>query len=616
MSGEQDDLFGNLELDDIERDFLNETKSDEQDDHVASGELTPELDAMRRAAERDTIYFARNILDLTTSKIEWEEIVDGQKKKFGEKRDGPEYGINDLGPHKQMAELLNSGPGALHLEAPRDSYKSTLCLAWLAQQIVKDPNVRILYLMDTKKEAIKKYTLIRNWLTTKPMIKKLWPWLDIDHGGRVGGMFTVLGRTDSSISDPTCEASGVDSDFTGSHRDIIVMDDPVNFQNIKTKEGIEKVRSVFDAVQHLLDPGSTLVVIGTRYGDSDLYNDILTEMREEFEVLVLDCGMKLVQDAESKLWTLEGTPSFKHLNESVLLTKLRRTNHMEFSAQYLNKCLAANLQIFFREQFQPIAWDAPFMSKLRYYLLTDTATTASEDGCFTSLAMVGLDAADNAYLVDLKVGRWPPYQVVSTICDMYEHWAFEKQCKVAKVLFERVSLNAVFMPILESEMLRRQLRMRLEWTERRSADPNKLQRIQASSGRFERRGFFVANTVERYFHDGTRTRELWNPAGFVGENGVRLPSGELVDQYIRFPVGKYVDIPDCLGDLDAMNREGRRICAGSGSRSQIREELLKHATPSQLMLQPTKFKKTYEGSMLGGNRIAALHSRIQGRRIG
>ena len=613
MAAEQDDLFGGFDLDSVEEEFVRDAVATE-DDHTDSGELTPELEAMRRSAERDTIYFARNVLGLTKSKIEWTEIVDGKEKKRGEVREGPEYGINDLGPHKDMAALLNSGPGALHLEAPRDSYKSTLCLAWLAQQIVKDPNVRILYLMDTKKESIKKYTLLRNWLTKSPMIKKLWPWLDIDYGGRASGLFTVLGRTDASISDPTCEASGVDSDFTGSHRDIIVMDDPVNFQNIKTKEGIEKVRSVFDAVQHLLDPGSTLVVIGTRYGDSDLYNDILTEMRDEFEILVLDCGMKLIQDDESKVWKLEGTPSFKHLNETVLYTKLRRTNHMEFSAQYLNKCLAANLQIFFREQFQPIPWEPGFMRKLRYYLLTDTATTASEDGCFTSLAVVGLDAADNAYLVDLKVGRWPPYQVVSKICDMFEHWSFEKQCKISKVLFERVSLNAVFLPILESEMHTRQIRMRLVWTERRAADPNKLQRIQASSGRFERRGFYVVNTVDRYFHDGTRTRELWNPAGYVGEDGVRLPSGELVDQYIRFPVGKYVDIPDCLGDLDAVDRDGRRICAGAGSRSDLRDEMLKHATPTRLMLEPTKFKPTYHGkTMLGGNRTTALHARIQGR---
>lgn len=75
--------------------------------------------------------------------------------------------------------------------------------------------------------------------------------------------------------------------------------------------------------------------------------------------------------------------------------------------------------------------------------------------------------------------------------------------------------------------------------------------------------FYVMDSVPTLYHDLGKQKTLWDPEGFKTEDGSFLPEGELVMEFIRFPVYGKNDIPDALADIDAMDRNGSRLCHGS-----------------------------------------------------
>ena len=544
-------------------------------------DLTPSELEDREKAQGDFFFFAREVLGYTRSKLEWKEVVDGRQMKMSETRSGDLYGISRETPHKRIVDLLLSRQSNhKHIEAPRGSYKSTILRVFVLWLLIKNPNLRVSYLMWTKRQAKKFVNDIRKHLKPTSKLVRLWPHMTIESTDD-DGSFYIQGRTDPEITDPSVEPGGAECDFTGSHYDLILMDDPVNFQNARSSDGIEKVRALFDFAMPLLDPGGLFIGCGTRYTDADLWGDILRDEQlgagGEFECLVLGCGMELIK-REDHTWDLEGEPIFPHLDERFLRTKLHSSEggHYTFSTQYINKCLAADEQVFFREQFQPMRWK-PWIETLPFYLLTDAAYSQKEKACYSVLAMVALDSVDNAYLAELQVGRWQPPEFCERLCLLWERWAMGRHARrdispvaVRRVCMETDTASTVLKSQLDQKKLEMQLRFRVEPVRRGRTDPAKEQRILGSSGRFDRGGFYVLDTVAMHFYNGMKDVLLWDPDGHRLDDGRTLPAGELVDQFIRFPRGRFVDIPDALADLDARDQTDRRICVGSGQREDIR----------------------------------------------
>ena len=516
----------------------------------------------REEALSDTIDFCREVLNYKDSHTEW---VDDDGKMHAEVSEGDEYGISHHTPHQEMADVLDSNDKLRkHIEAPRGSYKSTEVIGWAVKEVLKNPNTRVLYAMETFKEAKKKIGAIQQIFETNENIEALWGDLRTKNWGKDN--FTIAGRT-KVLSDPTFMAGGVDVNITGAHFDIIILDDIVQWANVRTAEGIQKVRDFFNMCIPLLDPGGKLVVVGTRYHDADLYGSIIREMADEFEILILDCGFEVIKDKDGNE-ELKGESIFPHLTKDVLSKFLKVMGSRDFASQYLNKCISSSMQLFHRRQFKYIEWDEG-MTRFKYYIFTDTATGASDDGCYSVAMLVGIDGIGNSYLIDGEVGRFAPYTFVEKLFGLHSRW--DEKINISKVVMEQIGLNHVFLSMIEREMIEKQVRLTIEPTSRGISDGSKTQRIQGLQGRFEQGRFYVCDTFPRYFNDGKETRELFSPFGYVDEDGGRLPSGELVEQFIRFPVGTFKDIPDALADLEYRGKDGRSICQGMGKKARERD---------------------------------------------
>ena len=524
---------------------------------------TESLIRHRENALNSTIYMAREILGNNYSLIEW---VDEDNKMHAERREGPEFGISELSPHKEWQDLLDSESLWKHLEAPRSSYKSTFITAWAIKEGLRDRDTRVLYVMDTENQAKKKLAAIREHFESNENILKLFGDLKTRKWGAKS--FTIKGRKTVGVADPTFQAAGVETNVVGSHFDIVILDDIVQWSNVKTAEGIQKVRDFFSMIMPILDPGARLIVLGTRYADEDIYGTIISEWADRFEILIHNCGMELLED-QSGNPSLEGTPRFPFLTQSFLRSRLATMGMKDFSSQYENVCLSSAQQLFTRSMFRTALWE-PWMSGMACYVLTDTATTDDDMNCASVVAVVGVDHRNVGYLLDLWTGHEKPDGFIDKLVSMYSKW--EEKVVISKVLMENIGLNQVFRPGIEAECRKRQIRMNIVPVSRSKGALSKNRRIERLQSRFSSGRFVVVTSegcVPRYYHDHG-VKLLFHPSGWKDEDGVCYPDGELVRQFIRFPVTANKDIADAIADIDDVDKAGARTCPVMSTRAKIR----------------------------------------------
>jgi hypothetical protein len=405
---------------------------------------------------------------------------------------------------------------------PRGSFKSHCFDAGLCGwEICRDPNIRILIASETYKQAEKHAGLVKSVLESPKHVEIFGV-----HAKRIGwtsGEFTSAQRDNAGLKEPTVTATGVDQVRTGMHFDLVIMDDIVSQENIRTPEGIEKLHLWFGETLAQLDPGKRLLMIGTRHHFFDQYGRILKnqDLRELFEVWIE--AARAPDDDTGKLF-FPTRLTHEFLNEQKKLLPAL------YPAFYLNQPRSSEDQLFRMDQFHVIN-EHEIPRNLFLTLLTDFASGENKNNDRTCLMVVGLNVYRDAYVMDAQVGRWLPDQAVANALLLYQKW----QSRFIKGLtIEKTSHH---------EWGRAAIRT---WSEKLAVRPNvidiegrsnetKYQRIQAMQSRFSEGG-----------------RLYWSSAI---ANDSRL--WDLIRMEItEFPFSQHDDIPDCLSDIEAERPKG------------------------------------------------------------
>jgi hypothetical protein len=225
----------------------------------------------------------------------------------------------------------------------------------------------------------------------------------------------------------------------------------------------------------------------------------------------------------------------------------------------LNEATSASSGHFQRRFFKSLQWGSD-MQKLSGYLLTDTAyATESLDACYSVCAYVGLDASDNVYVLDLRVGHWSPAEFCDNFFAMLEDWMGKvNHCGEC---WEAAALAHAYRHQIETDGRARKIRLRtIEM--KRPATSHKQSRINKLQPTMRNGWFYVVSTVPRSFVDLDGPRLLWDPVGHYDPSTKGfLPSGELVDEFIR--AGGKRDIADCLAmilEYEKVRSGYRRLC--------------------------------------------------------
>ncbi len=210
--------------------------------------VTAEVAAVREMCRTNLKYLAKEFLGMT----KWDDNL-----------------------HDDLASYLEKSGKYKLILIPRGHLKSSLVtVAWVIQQLLRNPDTRI---------------LIRNavWDQSRRFLGQIQGYLEDSKLPLIFGAFTspkaIWTKEELEIrqrkikkASPSIMTAGIETSLTGLHFDIIVDDDLVNDKNTSTKEQIQKVIDVYNDSFNLLDRGGTHVVVGTRWNVRDLYGHILS----------------------------------------------------------------------------------------------------------------------------------------------------------------------------------------------------------------------------------------------------------------------------------------------------------------------------------------------------
>jgi hypothetical protein len=188
--------------------------------------------------------------------------------------------------HGNISRLLESKTYRRKLIiTPRGSFKSSLgVVSFAIFRALQDPNIRIL--IDSEI-----YTNSSNF------IREIRGHLESDLFGSLFGQFrtkndwtegslTIATRT-RSLKESTFTASGIGTEKTSQHYDLIIADDLNSPKNSQTDDGRQKVIDHYRYLNAILEPNGEFILIGTRYAANDVYGFVIENELDEEALLGL-----------------------------------------------------------------------------------------------------------------------------------------------------------------------------------------------------------------------------------------------------------------------------------------------------------------------------------------
>lgn len=152
---------------------------------------------------------------------------------------------------------------------PPDTYKSTTVRDFVEREIGKNPEVRILWVMNTGEQAQKQVMAIRSTIESNNVYKAAF---DIEEDTDAQWTKNVLFvRRSIEDPDPTLMGTGLNGPYQGLHFNIIIIDDPTDQDDVDSpttmSSQVNKIRGVI--LDRLME-GGRIVAILTRWGQTDL----------------------------------------------------------------------------------------------------------------------------------------------------------------------------------------------------------------------------------------------------------------------------------------------------------------------------------------------------------
>lgn len=329
--------------------------------------------------------------------------------------------------HDDMEKLLRKPSRKKANVFPRNHLKSTFgTIAFAIQSILKNPNVRILICNQV-------------WDMSRSFLREIKEQLEHSKLKYIYGDFVsakwnedeiiVKNRT-KPLKEPTIRTAGIETEQTGGHYDIIILDDLMGLNNSQTPEQREKAKRFRRSMINLLEPGGIVIENLTRWHLDDTFSDVLEKELRYYDVMVrkvyepdengknrLIFPKKFARkfDPVKKDWVAVNDPYcmdyIEFLKASMPLD--------EFSAQFLNEPFSSEKQIFKSEMFKE--WGQR-PEGIYVAMAVDLAISERATADETAIVTVGMDHQYNIYVLDYVKGRWKPGDIIENLFQMHDRW--------------------------------------------------------------------------------------------------------------------------------------------------------------------------------------------------
>lgn len=258
----------------------------------------------------------------------------------------------DEDPHGELFKALASARDKKLILWPRGHFKTSCIVIKIVQEILKDPDVRILVMQAKLKHTCGWVKEIRSHFDGTNAKSKL-PSLFPEFCGTKKELeanthqFTVPARRRKHLQQATVTAASPKAISTGQHYTQMYFDDLVTALNFRNVDLLDKLESEYSHFLPLLDPGGLVFMTGTRYSHADLYARVIEKDKgnNEWEISIRECFIGPKRD--TLLFPERVTKDGRKIGFTLeLLAKLQRDDPEMFGPQYLNKILLGSRQLF------------------------------------------------------------------------------------------------------------------------------------------------------------------------------------------------------------------------------------------------------------------------------
>ncbi len=430
----------------------------------------------------------------------------------------------------------------------REHYKSTvITFAGVVQEILRDPEITVCIFSHTKGIARKFFRQIKLELESNEVLKRAFPDILWDRPDKQSPRWAeetgLVVKRKSNPKESTLEAWGlVDGQPTAAHYKLRVYDDVVAPESVSTPDQVEKTTSAWELSDNLGMVGGRKWHAGTRYSFADTYQAILERgaLKSRIRPATAD-------------GTADGNPVL--LSPEQWAEKKVIQGPATIACQMLQNPLAGQ-QAF----FNPLdlrQWEVR-PATLNVYLLCDPARSRKKGSANTAMAVIGVDAGRNKYLLDgfnhrmdLK-RRWESLRGLRTV------WMGQPGVQGVYVGYEAYGAEA------DMDYFREQMEIEnnsfpieeLRWP--RDTEPSKDDRVQRLGPDFRSHKFYLPALI---LHQGKP--QYWKlepgPAGglefkFTEQTGPTSQMKRIMDEGQPSRVAKPIVKVDSDGNLYDLSR--------------------------------------------------------------
>tara|TARA_R100000458_G_scaffold36056_1_gene33461 strand:+ start:1246 stop:2907 length:1662 start_codon:yes stop_codon:yes gene_type:complete len=329
--------------------------------------------------------------------------------------------------YERCREVESDRDSRLDLWA-RFHYKSSI-ITFLGsiQEIICNPNITIGLLSFSAKQAKPFLRQIMQEFDSNEKLKQLFPdilWekprLQAPKWAENEG---ICVKREANPKEQTIEAHGlVDGQPTGRHFDLIIYDDVVVQESVTTPEQIKKTTTQWELSLNL---GSThsprFQYAGTRYSYGDTYGTILQR-----------AAVKPRIHPATEDGTMEGVPVFLEQDRWEEIKKT--TSTYTVACQQLLNPIAGSDVAFKQEWWNE--WEIrPYT--LNVYIMCDPAHSRKKESNRTAIAVVGVDANYNKFLLDGVCHRLSLSERWETLQSLRTKWKRAPGVREVKIGYER-----------------------------------------------------------------------------------------------------------------------------------------------------------------------------------
>ena len=451
--------------------------------------------------------------------------------------------------YARCRELEAKPDGHLDLWA-REHYKSTLgTFAGIIQEIVINPEITIGVFSHTKPVARKFMLQIKQELEANKELQDTYPEVFYSDPKNESSKWSeekgIVVKRKSNPKEATVESHGlVDGQPTGAHFMLRVYDDVVTRESVSTSDQVDKTTSAWELSDNLGargEDGKTRAWhFGTRYHFGDSYNTIL-----ERGALI----PRLFPATDNGLPT--GKPVF--LSDEAWEAKKLAQGPATIACQQLQNPAAGN-EAMFKKEWLSFIDIRP--ATLNVYIMVDPAHSKKKGSDNTAMAVIGIDAGNNKYLLDgyrHKMGlkeRWEALRGLRKV------WMNQPGVQTVRCGYERYGMQAD-LEYFEEQMQRDKDAfdiIELNWTsDGAQAKDDRVQRLQPD---FQSKKFYLAAVTKTETANQARAREqgqgfrVFNPVKRRDHEGnVYSLNAGFLEEFLTYPFSAKKDLIDAASRL-------------------------------------------------------------------